>query len=558
MISFDKKYEKAFSYIFGNTLVVDDIDTARRIGIGNARMVTIDGDMAELSGAMQGGYRIKKQKGGFQQKEIVKSIAEQDEIFEKLKQEIDALEKARIKNEDAITEMRQKRAALEGDIIKTEKALHLDTTDLDASKEAKEELRSSAKEVDRELEELQNKLSEINALIADAKTKKQQFRSKISELRSPTLVAELNAFEEKKTQLKDELLRIETDIHTVNIRFNDMILPEKEKINGILKQQAKEAEKFNNEIKQLSEKIKSDDVLLKEKEKASQEFYKRYRSLFNSRDAISDEIQKHDVKVDSLREQSTDVEIKMNEVNLKKAEALGKLAGLQQEFAQYEGIKIDTSRKEEELKEAIAKFEKMVQEIGNVNMRALEIYEEVEKEYNNLLIKKDTLISEKDEVLKMMQEIESKKKDLFMRTFDVINSNFKAVFSQLSTKGEASLVLENPENPFEAGLDIKVRITGAKFLDIRSLSGGEKTMTALAFIFAIQEHEPHSFYILDEVDAALDKHNSEKLSKLIRKYANKAQYLMISHNEAIYSEADNLYGVSMDEHGISKVVSLKL
>jgi chromosome segregation protein len=129
----------------------------------------------------------------------------------------------------------------------------------------------------------------------------------------------------------------------------------------------------------------------------------------------------------------------------------------------------------------------------------------------------------------------------------------------LTTKGaEANLVLENEENPFEGGVRINVKITGSKFLDIRGLSGGEKTMTALAFIFAIQEHEPASFYVLDEIDAALDKHNSEKLAKLIRKYAEKAQYIMISHNDNVVSEADILYGVSMNQDGISQVVSLKI
>ena len=172
--------------------------------------------------------------------------------------------------------------------------------------------------------------------------------------------------------------------------------------------------------------------------------------------------------------------------------------------------------------------------------------------------KKDTLGKEKDDVLKMMEEIEAKKTDLFMKHFEVINNNFKNIFSQLTTKGDANLVLENLKNPFEGGLGIKVRISGQKFLDIRSLSGGEKTLTALAFIFSIQEHEPASFYILDEVDAALDKRNSEKFSKLIAKYAEKAQYILISHNDGVISEASTLYGVSMDEHGMSKVVSLKV
>jgi len=147
---------------------------------------------------------------------------------------------------------------------------------------------------------------------------------------------------------------------------------------------------------------------------------------------------------------------------------------------------------------------------------------------------------------------------LFMNTFDVIHNNFQNFFSALSKKGEATLEIEDPEDIFEAGVGIKVRLTGNKFLDIRSLSGGEKTLTALAFIFSIQEHEPASFYILDEVDAALDKHNSEKLARLIRKYCTSAQYIVISHNDAVISEADNLYGVSMDEHSISKVMSLKV
>jgi len=146
-----------------------------------------------------------------------------------------------------------------------------------------------------------------------------------------------------------------------------------------------------------------------------------------------------------------------------------------------------------------------------------------------------------------------------MRTFTSLNENFRRIFSAINPKErDASLVLENPESPFEAGIDIKVKITGKKYLDIRSLSGGEKTMTALSFIFAIQEYEPHSFYILDEVDAALDKHNSEKLAKLVRDYVKKAQYLIISHNDAIISEADSLYGVSMNEHGITNVTSLKI
>lgn len=191
-------------------------------------------------------------------------------------------------------------------------------------------------------------------------------------------------------------------------------------------------------------------------------------------------------------------------------------------------------------------------------MKALEVYEQVEKEFNSLIEKKGGLEKEKTDVLTLMNEIETKKKDHFMTTFNRTNENFSRIFSTLFKKGKAYLELDNPQNIFEEGLSIKVKLTGNRFMEIKSLSGGEKTLTALALIFAIQEYQPASFYILDEIDAALDKHNSETLAKLIRNYSNKAQYVVISHNDSLIAEADNLYGVSMNEDGISKVTSLKI
>jgi chromosome segregation protein len=200
----------------------------------------------------------------------------------------------------------------------------------------------------------------------------------------------------------------------------------------------------------------------------------------------------------------------------------------------------------------------MISQMSAVNMKALEVYEEVETEYNNLVEKKDSLATEKTDVLTLMNEIETKKKEHFMTTYNQANENFQTIFASLFKKGKAYLQLDNPNKPFEDGLSIRVKLTGNRFMDIKSLSGGEKTLTALSFIFAIQEYQPATFYVLDEIDAALDKHNSETLAKLIKNYSGKAQYVLISHNDSIISEADNLYGVSMNDHGISKVTSLKI
>ncbi len=146
-----------------------------------------------------------------------------------------------------------------------------------------------------------------------------------------------------------------------------------------------------------------------------------------------------------------------------------------------------------------------------------------------------------------------------MKTFTQISDNFTRIFSKLATKGTAHLELENKENVFEegTGIDVKIRLGKGKFLDTRSLSGGEKSLTALAFIFAIQEYKPYHFYLLDEVEAALDKRNSELLARLLQDYVKKAQYICITHNDAIIHASEKLYGISM-QNGASKVVSLKL
>ena len=235
------------------------------------------------------------------------------------------------------------------------------------------------------------------------------------------------------------------------------------------------------------------------------------------------------------------------------------ISGLELEFSNYTGVPLKLDKSEEALKQETYNAERRLANIGAVNMRALDIFDAAEKEYGFLLEKKGKLGSEKESVLKLLQEVEGQKTGLFTKALEEVNKNFIRIFGQLTTKGStAALELENPQQPFEAGLRIKVRLTGQKYLDIRSLSGGEKTMTALAFLFALQEHEPASFYVLDEVDAALDKANSEKLAKLIRHYTNHAQYVVISHNDALITEADTLFGVSMHaDMGISSVVSMK-
>ncbi|MBI2663756.1 chromosome segregation protein SMC [Candidatus Woesearchaeota archaeon] len=556
LVKFDPRYKNVFSYVFGNTLVVDSVETARNIGIGKYRMATLDGDLTELSGAMRGGYR---QKTANPFESLGKSVESADRNIAELENSLSVHERTKNENEERISRLRELKAALEGEIIKAEKSLHLDSTEADAGQKNKAQLASELKGVESELEALDPKIAGYNKKIAELKTEKLKMREQISGLGNPAVVAELSALDQKISELNDQIISMNGQLNANKAQSEEVLSQEKIRISQIIKQITREADEFRQEKERLLKSANSKKMQLAEMESKASKFQAKNKSLFEKRTKIIEAIQQDEEKTIRKEEQINTIEVKINNITIKASEIAGELAGLQEEFSPYSDIKLLENAGEEQLKADISKFERMVAQMGNVNLKALEIYEDVEKQYTELLGKKETLAREKDEVTAMMNEIESKKKDLFMNTFNTLNDNFKSTFTQLSTKGsEAYLMLENPDNPFQAGVRVRVRIAGDKFMDIRSLSGGEKTMTALAFIFSIQEYEPASFYIFDEVDASLDKKNSEKFAQLIKKYSEKAQYIVISHNDNVIAEASTLYGVSMDEHGMSNVVSLKV
>jgi chromosome segregation protein len=558
LISYKPQYKKAFSYVFGNTLVVDDLDVARKVGIGKVKMSTIDGNIAESSGVMRGGFRAKRASMGFKEKDSLEALEKIEEEMQQLQNVVSSLEDKRSANETEISSLRNLRGEMEGEIIKLERTLHLDDSDLSASSDLKKELTDRLKAVTADLSEIQKNVSAINRDLASLKSGKQILRSQINELRNPRLLAQLSAFEESKQKCKEDLIRLENELKNKSEQVNQLIAPETEKIKEIIKQHDKEESEFNKEIKELTENIKKRDKDLIQKEKESKVFYSKYKELFNTREKLASEVTKSENEMENFREKVRTNEREINLVSLRNAEVKARLAGLREEFEKYKDAEILKNKELKELQREINRFEVMIAQMSAVNMKALEVYEEVEKEYNNLVEKKDSLATEKTDVLTLMNEIETKKKEHFMTTYNQANENFQTIFASLFKKGKAYLQLDNPNKPFEDGLSIKVKLTGNRFMDIKSLSGGEKTLTALSFIFAIQEYQPATFYVLDEIDAALDKHNSETLAKLIKNYSGKAQYVLISHNDSIISEADNLYGVSMNDHGISKVTSLKI
>ncbi|MCK5112080.1 MAG: hypothetical protein KAQ84_00930, partial [Thermoplasmatales archaeon] len=208
----------------------------------------------------------------------------------------------------------------------------------------------------------------------------------------------------------------------------------------------------------------------------------------------------------------------------------------------------------ESLKESIRVIEENMQELEPVNMRALEEYEhqiERKKKFDEDV---SHLKDQKKNLIKLVNEVTSKKKERFFEIFDEINKNFKSIYSQLSEGGEAELLLEDEEHIFDHGLTIKAQPHGKKVLRLSALSGGEKSIASLAFIFAIQQYDPSPFYVLDEIDMFLDGVNAEIVSRMIKQKASYSQFINVSLRKIALKEANHIYGVTMHDSGISEMI----
>jgi len=216
-----------------------------------------------------------------------------------------------------------------------------------------------------------------------------------------------------------------------------------------------------------------------------------------------------------------------------------------------------TYRELEEFQEKIKEIERELEAMGPVNLKSLTEYESERDRYDEIVDKKTQLEEERKEILVFMEELEAEKTQKFLTVYNEIADNFSTVFAQLSPGGEAALMLENPEHPLMGGITVRSKPSGKELVTLDAMSGGEKTITGLALIFAIQMYNPTSFYIFDEIDAALDNVNAHNVALLISQMAKSSQFVVVSLRDTTVRKADLLIGVS-NQDGISKIVSVNL
>jgi chromosome segregation protein len=349
-----------------------------------------------------------------------------------------------------------------------------------------------------------------------------------------------------------ELSFVDIDVDT-NIAIKKREL---NRLNTELKGLIRDIEDSELESKKISTIIYEKNKLTAKKEIEEQKLYEEFQKLFGEKNELQDKQKAVETEVIGLQHTSKNLEEKIHHNKVRRAEYAAQIDSIKEEISEFGSAEI-INLPIDQIKDKLQKSQFKISGLGNVNMRSLEAYDKTREQCDLINAKVETIIKEKEQIEKIIAEIDKKKKKSFMKALISVNEYFTRNFSQLSRKGEVFLELENKRDPFEGGLNILVKASRGRYFDVTSLSGGEKTMVALALIFAIQEYSPYCFYILDEIDAALDKHNSELLAALIKKYMKTGQYIIITHNDTLITEATNLYGVSMQEN-ISKIISLKV
>lgn len=550
-VTFDARYKSAFAYVFGGTLLVQDVEAARKIGSGKTRMVTLDGDLFEMSGIITGGT--------FTPKLFLREKQELEELEGKasaMKSEREAsLNELRRIRED-MAEIRREKAEAEVKL----KSLEIELANIEKKEEEENAAKKSITALEKEIAGMSQRIGKFESELQEAKKKISALDSRKASLKKMTEEGEKRDHEKKLTEIEAEIAEAKTKKSSLEATLEGKktelgLVQEQVSANSdSMKSQKDRLAKMKKEIEQLGSAISANTEKLNEKEKAMKEASAAIEGLFAQRNEFEKSIGEVAVQVGKLEGSLERAMREMNEIAVKKATFETKLTDLKAEFEKYSDIKPIEAPKDE-LTAKVADHEQKLVELGNVNLRAPELYEERKRDIEEIKAKAGKLGDEKAAIMRVMGEIDGKKKTVFMETFNQVNDNFRKLFKNVF-RGEGFLALDIPATPFESGLQIKVRDEkNEKHLE--SMSGGEKSLLTLLFVMSIHMYKPAPFYLLDEVEAALDKENSKKLADLVKGLSKGTQFIMVTHNDQVLSTADIALGVTRTAEG-SKVVGVQL
>lgn len=572
LIKYNKKYEDIILNLLGRTVIVENMDCAIALAKANNysfRIVTLEGDLINPSGAISGGSvaqktvnilgrsreieelktkleeinaeikNVTKQKESYSSKitdtieesaRLEKDLQEIEITYATKKQELDMIEEQIKKLEDKLAKLRK-----QIEDIETEKK------NIEASKEGTKQVIAN---LEKEISELNAEIAQFAELNKDDQTYIDNLNTDITDLK-----ISVSSFDESETSLDEMIERINQDIKNANESINNKLQDiENTKEENIKTQAAivnyeQDIEHIKSEVSNSSEKI---EELRQEKIEKNLELEKvesRIEEQYNVINGLKEQI----IKVESKKtKQEQDIDDLINKL-WQEYELTPNNAG---EYKKPDNVQVAQKRTNELRKE--------IANLGSINIDSIENYKKMQERYDFMNEQRYDLEESITKLRKVISDMTMTMQKQFADRFKEINKNFNEVFIELFGGGKAELILEDENNILECGIDIRVQPPGKKLQNMMLLSGGEKALTAIAILFAILKINPAPFCILDEIEAALDDVNVGRYALYLKKFSNGTQFLVITHRKGTMEIADTVYGVTMEEKGISKLLSMKL
>ncbi|MEC1502100.1 chromosome segregation protein SMC [Bacillus sonorensis] len=573
LVSFDPAYRTAVQNLLGTVLITEHLkganDLAKRLG-HRYRIVTLEGDVVNPGGSMTGGAVKKKNSSLLGRNRELEAVTERLQVME------------------------DKTEALESEVKSLKQAIQKLERELQALREDGERLRAEQQEIKGRLYELELAEKNVNshleiydqeksALLKEDEEKKQRKKELEEKLAAisenlKALDGEIESLTERKqtrTSTKETLQSELTDLKVVLAKTEQSCANEREKLARLEEEFAEndEALKIAKEdlsflTNEMSSNSSGEEKLeeaakqkLNDKNKTAELIASRREQRMKLQKGLeTEELELKEMK--RLYKQMAGL-LKDEEVKLGRMEVEldNLLSFLREEYGlSFEGAKekYPLELAPEEARKRVKLIKLAIEELGTVNLGSIEEYERVNERYTFLTEQKDDLLEAKNTLFQVIEEMDEEMTKRFSETFAQISSHFEDVFRALFGGGRAELRLTDPNDLLQSGVDIIAQPPGKKLQNLSLLSGGERALTAIALLFSILKVRPVPFCVLDEVEAALDEANVFRFAQYLKKYSDETQFIVITHRKGTMEEADVLYGVTMQESGVSKLVSVKL
>ena len=570
LVNYDKKYENIVQNLLGRTVIVSNMDDAVNISKKykySFRVVTLDGDVVNSSGQMTGGSVIKKTTSLLSRGREIKELeVKLNELRNSKNQAQKDLEKYQVDSKNLLIEFES-----------VEKELQQVNVDY-----ARESQKMS--EIDNNIERYQRKVNLLNGekekILENLKVEGENLNGintliQSLENENTELQADIKAFTEKNSDGQKEIDDLNSEIVDLRISvssfdessasIDEMVMMIEQEINNCTNNVNTKENERNSLLKETSEieaKILETQSIIDNAGNATKELESKVASIKEERSAKNAELSAIEEKVndefktlDVLREQNNRLDIRKNKLEVDIENIQNKM------WEEYETTPNTATNYAEVTPNTFKEVEKLKSEIralGPVNVNAIDEYKTLEDRFEFLSAQKQDLEESEKSLNKIIEDMTKLMKIQFAEQFELINKNFTEVFSELFGGGKANLRLADESNILECGIEIEAQPPGKNLQSMMLLSGGERALTAIALLFAILKLSPSPFCVLDEIEAALDDVNVYRYAEFLKKFSKKTQFLVITHRKGTMEAANTVYGVTMEEHGISKLISLKL